>query len=241
MVQKFYNGFAQVSKDGRWGFINGKGKEITPIQYDALLDFEYGDVEAMRNIGHIYEEGRGIPQDYAKAMEWFSKAAEKGDTIAITRMGILYQYGLGVEQDYMKALDLYRSVGARGYIRQLRPVAIDWYYELAENGNVEAMYNMGLLHFTVPNYSQSMDWYLKAAEEGNAKAMERIGFLYQNGHGVTRNFAKAVDYYKKAVDQGLENKAAVYKMLSVIYSSGGYDVAKEEQQAKEYLQLAEQQ
>ena len=30
----------------------------------------------------MYEKGRGMPQDDAKAAEWYRKAAEQGDTVA---------------------------------------------------------------------------------------------------------------------------------------------------------------
>ncbi len=33
-------------------------------------------VEAMGNIGYMYANGKGVEQDYTKAMEWYEKAAE---------------------------------------------------------------------------------------------------------------------------------------------------------------------
>lgn len=34
-----------------------------------------GSAEAMRHLGELYEQGRGVPRDHAKAQEWFDKAA----------------------------------------------------------------------------------------------------------------------------------------------------------------------
>jgi TPR repeat protein len=33
----------------------------------------------MTNLGALYATGHGVPQDYAKAREWWEKAADKGD------------------------------------------------------------------------------------------------------------------------------------------------------------------
>jgi TPR repeat protein len=39
---------------------------------------EQGHDEAQYNLGGMYAEGRGVPQDYGKAAKWFRKAAEQG-------------------------------------------------------------------------------------------------------------------------------------------------------------------
>ena len=33
--------------------------------------------KAMLNIGVMYRDGQGVAQDYAQAMQWFKKAAER--------------------------------------------------------------------------------------------------------------------------------------------------------------------
>jgi TPR repeat protein len=35
-----------------------------------------GDAEAQYNLGCIYDEGQGVPQDHAEAARWFRLAAE---------------------------------------------------------------------------------------------------------------------------------------------------------------------
>ena len=37
-----------------------------------------GFVDAERNLGFLYERGRGVKKDISKAIEWYAKAAEKG-------------------------------------------------------------------------------------------------------------------------------------------------------------------
>ncbi len=40
---------------------------------------EQGNAEAQFNLGGMYRQGRGVPQDDAEAMKWYRKAAEQGD------------------------------------------------------------------------------------------------------------------------------------------------------------------
>lgn len=39
---------------------------------------EQGDATAQFNLGVIYDNGRGVPQDYQRAYAWFSVAAVNG-------------------------------------------------------------------------------------------------------------------------------------------------------------------
>ena len=42
---------------------------------------EQGDVSAQYNLGIIYANGRGVPENDAEAVKWYSKAAEQGDAL----------------------------------------------------------------------------------------------------------------------------------------------------------------
>ncbi len=113
-----------------------------------------------------YDEGDGVEQDYAKALEWYEKAEEAGDIRAMTNLGWLYEYGNGVEQDYAKALD--------------------WYRKAAEAGDARAMTSLGRLYEygngVEQDYAKALEWYEKGAEEGNAVSMLSLGWLYEKGN-----------------------------------------------------------
>jgi TPR repeat protein len=51
----------------------------------------------------MYNQGHGVPQDYAQAAVWYRKAAERGDADAEEGLGELYRNGQGVPQDYAQA------------------------------------------------------------------------------------------------------------------------------------------
>ena len=45
--------------------------------------------------------------------------------------------------------------------------------------------------------------YRKAAEQGNADAQFNLALMYDNGEGVTQDYAEAVKWYRKAAEQGV--------------------------------------
>jgi TIR domain/Sel1 repeat len=51
---------------------------------------DHGDTSSMRNLGILYENGQGVPQDYAKAREWYEKAVDKGNVAAMNNLAFLW-------------------------------------------------------------------------------------------------------------------------------------------------------
>jgi Sel1 repeat len=140
----------------------------------------------MNNLGWLYHNGWGVPQDYGKARGWYEKAAEKGNDFAMNNLGVIYGNGLGVPQDYGKA---------RG-----------WYEKAADKGNDLAMNNLGWFYqngWGVPqDYGKARGWYEKAADKGNDLAMNNLGVIYGNGLGVPQDYGKARGWYEKAAGKG---------------------------------------
>lgn len=75
---------------------------------------ESGDASAMYSIGYMYYLGQAIPQDYAKAIEWFEKAAEKNFDFALFFLGECYNRGQGVPADAAKAAQYYKRAADLG-------------------------------------------------------------------------------------------------------------------------------
>jgi len=71
------------------------------------------DAKAQYELGLKYYNGHGVFQDYAKALEWFRKAAEQGNVEAQHELGVLYTGSQGVSKDYIQAYKwLYLTVVA---------------------------------------------------------------------------------------------------------------------------------
>jgi hypothetical protein len=69
----------------------------------------HGNARALGRLGFQYENGFGVPQNYAAAANLYRRAAEQGDAFAQCRLGLSYDKGHGVPQDFIlsyKWLDL---------------------------------------------------------------------------------------------------------------------------------------
>ncbi len=69
----------------------------------ALREFrplaEQGIARAQHNLGVMYANGEGVPQDDKTALKWYTLAAEQGFANAQTILGAMYANGEGVPQD----------------------------------------------------------------------------------------------------------------------------------------------
>ncbi len=64
---------------------------------------EQGDAYAQNNLGLMYYEGEGVPQDDKTAVKWYTLAAEQGIADAQNNLGVMYGTGQGVIQDNVYA------------------------------------------------------------------------------------------------------------------------------------------
>ena len=51
-------------------------------------------------------------------------------------------------------------------------------------------------------HSVALRYWIPLARNGNALAQNNLGVMYQNGHGVTKDNKKAVEWYTKAAEKG---------------------------------------
>jgi TPR repeat protein len=164
-------------------------------QPEVIAKAEAGDAASQNLLGVAYcKHGKDVPQDYAKAAEWFRKAADQGLDKAQRNLAVCYENGQGVRQDYARAAM--------------------WYRKAAEQGDVQAQYKVGVMYAVgqgVPrDYAQGAIWSRKAAEQGNVNAQFNIGLLYEKGQGVLQDYAQAAAWLRKAVEQGdTEAKSAL--------------------------------
>lgn len=73
-----------------------------------------GDAAAMRRIGFLYYDGKGVAQDTALALAWFARAGEAGDLKAQSDLAFMYETGTSVATDYAKAVYWAQKAAERG-------------------------------------------------------------------------------------------------------------------------------
>ena len=62
-----------------------------------------GDAHAQAVLGFMYANGRGVPQSYDVAVDWYLRSAEQGDATGQYLLGLMYDKGFGVAQNVIFA------------------------------------------------------------------------------------------------------------------------------------------
>ena len=85
--------------------------------------------------------------------------------------------------------------------------AVAEWQELAESGDTDACYGMGLLYgngFGVDmNDELALKFYGLAADKGHAEAQYNLGIMHQNGWGVPLNEEEGLKWFRLAGEQGV--------------------------------------
>lgn len=166
----------------------------------------------------FYNAVNGAPQSYAKAFEWFSKAAAAGYPGGMRKLGDCYALGLGLKEDKAKGLK--------------------WYSRAAELGDPEAQENAAEMYYygngAGRNYALAMKWYKKASAGGRGAAVDKmIGWMYVSGEGVEKNYAEALNWFTRAFERGDADSAASIAML--YKNSDGKDMPPDGEKRLEWL------
>ena len=73
--------------------------------------------------------------------------------------------------------------------------------------------------------------FLEGAAKGEVAATDNVGWAYENGRGVSKDYMKAIDWFKKS-DTGYSNRHLGYIYLN------GKGVSVDKELAKQYFQKA---
>ncbi len=197
---------------------------------------EQGDADAQFNLGSLYYQGRGVPQNYSEALAWMRKAAEAGHLFAQVTLGSIY------------------SEGVQGMIQKDYPQALMWLVFAASQGDMEAMELRDAMasRMTPTQIAEAQrlarefkpqDIYTKAlkenralAEKGDADAQFKVGLMYYLGQGVQRDYFEAFNWFNKAARQG--NPYAQYN-VGYMYEKGEGTPQDYREAARHYRQAAE--
>jgi hypothetical protein len=198
---------------------------------------DQGSAEAQFNLGSLYYQGWGVPQDYREAVMWMRKAAEQGHVFARVTLGSIY------------------AEGVQGEIQKDYPQALMWFVFAAAQGDMEAMEFRDTMasRMTPTQIAEAQrlarefkpqDVYTKAlqeikalAEKGDAVAQFKVGLIYYMGQGVLRDYIEALNWFKKAARQG--NPYAQYN-AGYMYEKGEGTPQDHVEAVKYYRRAAEQ-
>jgi TPR repeat protein len=73
-----------------------------------------GNMDAQLELGAMYYQGRGVPQDYRQALYWFNKSAVQGSKEAQHNLCVMYENGDGITRDLRQAQQWYFKAANQG-------------------------------------------------------------------------------------------------------------------------------
>jgi uncharacterized protein len=186
-----------------------------------------GDRNAQREVASWYANGaEGLPQDPAKALYWYRRAAEQGDESSQRSLAEMYEFGEGTLPNHAEALywigqALTRYRGASLLIagryraghrapKDFRKAA-EWCRLSADAGDPDAQNMLGEIYefgTEIQDFREAARWYLAAAQwtpasrfpGGSGAAMTSLGRLYAAGKGVPLDFERAVQWYRRGIE-----------------------------------------
>jgi uncharacterized protein len=158
------------------------------------------DPRAMTMLGELYANALGVKRDYAKAAEWYRRAADNGDREAMFALAMQYLSGRGGTPSN-------RQEGAR------------WLASSAKLGEPKAAYNLALLYIDGQTFPQDLkraaELLRVAADAGNPEAQYALATFYKEGTAVEKDIDKAVRLLQAAaladnVDAEVEYAIALF-------------------------------
>ena len=152
-----------------------------------------------------YEQGKGVPLDYAKADSLYKEACDRGYDDACHNLALLYSKGLGVAQDRQRAVELYRRACDRDV--------------LASCFNLGIAYEQGL--GVESNITQAIHYFKKVCDVGEGDGCYNLALIYGHGDGVDQNLTAAKHLFEKACRLGIYKGCEGYKSLQ--YSELSYE------------------
>ncbi|MGQ0654266.1 MAG: tetratricopeptide repeat protein [Betaproteobacteria bacterium] len=127
--------------------------------------------------------------------EW-EKRAQAGDALAQNLMGLAHKYGSLVRQDHA--------------------VSAQWFRKAAEQGFVDAQFNLGRIYGPADglyrkrraapeDYAEAAKWLGKAAAQCHTPAQVKLAELHASGgHGLDQDYVRAYFWMSRAAANGSE-------------------------------------
>lgn len=135
------------------------------------------------------------------------------------------------ESPYEIANALCSVAPAKSFPRFVFNFIVEMYESEIENGNENAMNDLGALYYDgrgcEQDYTKAIYYYNMAAEHGSRLAQENLGYCYYYGRNMAVDYEKAYHYFALGALSGMP--VSLYK-LGDIYQNGYY-VKKNEKEA----------
>ena len=195
---------------------------------------EKGSVSAINNLGWMYGNGKGVAQDYEKAIELFKQAADAGEDGAMNNLGVIYENGeYGQKKNLEESLKWYKQAAEKNHDGAQESVecVLQAIYDLAENyrtgsGGYEKDEEEAIRYYKLVAESNvdaddiyvnlscyMLGWIMayNETEEDDAEAVSWFGKATEKGEGNATNWLGYMYENGKGVPQDYEQAVELYK------------------------------
>lgn len=164
--------------------------------YEAACAFM--EAFACNNLGLMYEQGRGVIQEYARAADYYNQSCKGKDHRGCYNVGLMLLDGRGIEQDLLQAATNFRLACDGGLTSGCNELGV-----MLQNG-------IGLPQ----DERLAVALFRAACDDGLADGCGNLGFLVCQGRGVEQNQHEGTLLMRRACDSGEPNTQIHCERLS---------------------------
>ena len=100
-------------------------QSATASEFDEMKALaDQGNANAQLNLGVMYDNGEGVPENDAEAVKWYRKAADQGDAIAQSNLGHMYLRGEGIPENNIRAYVWWSMAKTQGHANAVTNIDI---------------------------------------------------------------------------------------------------------------------
>ena len=189
----------------------GLGTDVkTAIDYYKMAG-QAGYSTGYYNLAKLYKDDQLLAQDFQQSANYCQSGAAMGDANCKNLLAYYYFKGFGVTQDYTKAFTLF--------------------LELAQTGNVNAQYFLGLCYRngygTEVNENEARRWLQSASAKGDYQATHELidepqpenSNIYNPG--IQAQVDRLKDYQERMIASGNNDISGTYGGFAVYYDFSG--------------------
>ena len=217
---------ASIYNLGQYGIPQNEEESL----FWSLKLAEQGNPKAQYLCANIYLK----KNNNKDGLYWLTHAAQNNVEAAQYTLATFYINGTNdLEQNTTKAINWAEKAASRSFLKAQKlcielyfrsnnyKKAQYWMEKLAESGDVDTQYQLGIMLMT--KFAQKHDqvkslyWLDKAANQGHAGAQYEIGCKYLKGISIEKDYEKAFNWFEKSA--GLGFQSAMLK-LGLLYKKG---------------------
>lgn len=211
-------------------YAQGKVDNLGENHYEAAKLFklaaDQGYAEAKYELGIAYAEGHGVEKDMEKSYNLVKEAADDEFPDAQCLLGEL---ALKDNRSW-EAFNFFRDAAAQGhdraqflvglcYIRGIGTIAdknkaIEYFLKSSEQGNADAMLQLGCFYDEQKDFSEAVKWFEKAAQKGNTNAQFNLAICHLEGEGTRKDIHAARHWLRTASEKGHEKAKELLEKLN---------------------------